>query len=97
MEIIYFYYFNIFIIVPIFLYVGYIILKKYNYGTAFKILIVLFSLYLILINLFKLITIIKKIKTNKKFNEDLGLLIIFLACVFFAFSTYKIYKIKKTT
>ena len=93
MNIIYFFYFNIFIIVPLFLYVGYVIFKQYKYKLPFKILIIIFSAYLVSINIYKLISIINKIRHNKPFNSDLGILIIMVASILFAFSLYKIIKI----
>ena len=93
MNIIYFFYFNLLIIVPLFLYVGYVIFKQYKYKLPFKILIVIMGVYLVFINLYKLIKIIGKIRHNKPISSDLGILIIMVACILFAFSLYKIIKI----
>jgi len=93
MNIIYFFYFNLLVIFPLFIYIGYVIFKQYKLNLLFKILIIFIGSYLVLINLYKLIKIIGKIRHNKPISSDLGILIIMVACILFAFSLYKIIKI----
>lgn len=92
MNIPYFNLFNIFIIFPLFLFVGYHIFYQLKLNKISISLILLSMIYLLIIHSYRLFKGIETIKTHGDFKREAGLFIIIISFLILGFNLFYVYK-----
>ena len=80
--------FQIFVVVPLFIFVGYNIFKNVKYSLAVIISILLFGLYLAAFHIYNFYDIFNRMKTKTRYPKEFGILVIMIGVLILGFSIY---------
>ena len=80
--------FQIFVIFPLFIYVGYNIFKNVKYSLSVVIAILLFGLYLLTLHAYNFYDIFNRMRTKTKYPKEFGVLVIMIGILVLSYSIY---------
>lgn len=83
--------FEIIIIVPILLYVGYIVYERLPFSHIVVFVILMYTIYVIITHFWSLIRLLFDFKVNKYFEKEVGIFIILFAILILIHNIFKIH------
>lgn len=84
--------FQIFIVVPLFLFVGYHIFINVKYSLPVVIAIFLFVLYLVSLHAYNFYDVFNRMRTKTRYPKEFGILVIMIGVLIFMYSIYMYFK-----